>query len=117
MGNLVKLCRYHHTQLHLGRFTIEIMKDECTSKKRQKNNPTLIFKSPTGKVIPNEESLPKCTVEGFFEQQWPDITSTTCVTLWQGEIMDYGMAIDGLLDSRKKPGSDCSGHSGPEVQV
>jgi len=27
----------------------------------------------------------------------PDVTATTCVTKWQGESCDYGMAIDGLL--------------------
>ncbi len=38
--------------------------------------------------------FPHCTVQstvnGYFEQQWPDIDSHAADSLWQGEIMDYG---------------------------
>jgi hypothetical protein len=41
--------------------------------------------------------LPLCTVERYFERQWPKIDSQTGVTRWMGEGMDYGMAIDALV--------------------
>ena len=108
MGNLVKLCRFHHNQLHLGAFTLEFATkasaDEPTKHKKQNNNPTLLFKAPSGEVIENEQRLPECNVEGFFEQLWPDIDSHTADSRWCGEVMDYGMAVDGLLDCIKTSG-------------
>ncbi len=54
--------------------------------------------------------FPHCTIEssvkGYFEQQWPDINSHTADSLWQGEIMDYGMGVDALLACKEKAVAD-----------
>ncbi|NQZ09922.1 MAG: hypothetical protein HRT35_22450 [Algicola sp.] len=50
--------------------------------------------------------MPVCTVERYFEQQWPNINSQTGVTRWMGEGMDYGMAIDSLVARQTDP--ECS---------
>ena len=80
-----------------GHYFIEI---KTSGEKR-----TLVFKTSTGQVMEPSPPFPHCTVEstvestvkGYFEQQWPDINSHTGDSLWQGEIMDYGMAIDAIL--------------------
>jgi hypothetical protein len=37
------------------------------------------------------------TAEQALRHAAPEVTATTCVTRWQGEPCDYGMAIEGLL--------------------
>ncbi len=100
--NLVKLCRFHHRELHSGHYSIEI---KTSGKKR-----TLVFKKSTGEVMEPSPKFPPCTVEstvkGYFEQQWPDINCHTGDSLWQGEIMDYGMAIDALLAQKNQSVAD-----------
>ncbi len=96
--NLVKLCRFHHRELHSGHYFIET---KMSGEKR-----TLVIKTSTGEVMEPNPLLPHCTVEstvkGYFEQQWPDIDSHTGDSRWSGEIMDYGMAIDALLACQEK---------------
>ncbi len=100
--NLVKLCCFHHDELHLGHYSIEI---KTSGEKR-----TLVFKTSTGQVMEPNPKFSHCTVEstvkGYFEQQWPDINSHTGDSRWQGETMDYGMAIDALLARQEKSVAD-----------
>jgi hypothetical protein len=37
------------------------------------------------------------TAEEALQQAAPEVDAKTCVTRWQGESCDYGMAIEGLL--------------------
>jgi hypothetical protein len=103
-GNLIKLCRFHHRALHNSQYNIETQGD--------KNNPDFIFKTIEGRVMERSPQLPqtaKTTVEGTekdFTQQWPDIDVHTCKSQWQGDSMDYGMAIDSLLYRRKEVAAD-----------
>jgi hypothetical protein len=99
MSNLVKLCRFHHREQHHHHFFIEIQADENKSS----TNPNFIFKTPSGKVMHNDEKLPRCNIEGFFETLWPDINSETGASQWMGDVMDYGMAIDGMLLYQNEP--------------
>ncbi|NQZ12541.1 MAG: HNH endonuclease, partial [Algicola sp.] len=94
--NLVKLCRFHHRQLHKDSYFIE--------KRIVEGKQELTFKTSTGLIMEQNPRLPLCTVERYFEQQWPDINSQTGVTRWMGEGMDYGMAIDSLV--ARQPESD-----------
>jgi hypothetical protein len=87
--NLVKLCRFHHRQLHMGNFSIEKLNVD--------GKQALTFKASTGQVMEQNPKLPICTVEHYFERQWPTINSQTGVTRWMGEGMDYSMAIDALV--------------------
>ena len=88
-SNLIKLCRFHHRAIHSGLFSIEVAGTE--------QNPHFIFKTPTGQVMEPDSGLPTVTDQDYFAKQWPDITSRTGLSLWDGEDMDYGMAVDGLL--------------------
>jgi hypothetical protein len=103
-GNLIKLCRFHHQALHDGLYDIEAQGD--------KNNPTFIFITATGKVLEKNPKLPqtdKTTVDGTtkdFIRQWPNIDAHTGDSSWCGETMDYSMAIDGLLNRLDEPAVD-----------
>jgi hypothetical protein len=102
MSNLVKLCRFHHREQHHHHFFIEAQAD----KNKSSTNPNFIFKTPSGQVMHNDEKLPRCNIEGFFETLWPDINSETGSSQWMGDIMDYGMAIDGMLLFQDNDDSD-----------
>ena len=95
--NLVKLCRFHHRELHKGSFSIEV---EDNSDNRQE----LIFKTNNGQVMEPNPRLPICTFEDYFEQQWPEIHSRT------GRTMDYHLAVGSLAQRRERSASqrtDC----------
>ena len=112
LDNLVTLCRYHHRELHKGRFFISVNPE---SNKLERFADRLCFStvdryfdSPFNRskdfvIAPNpakftcaccddsvlEKSLPKAIYDGIDEN--------TAVTKWQGEGMDLGMAIEGLI--------------------
>jgi hypothetical protein len=60
------------------------------------------------------------TAEEALQQAAPEVDATTCVTRWQGEPCDYGMAIEGLLrrdgslNSRGELGPDPAGSVRPQ---
>ena len=90
LDNLVKLCRFHHRELHKGCFLIETRASG------------LIFKTATGKKIPNNPTLPESRFSDFVARQSSDIDCRTGASRWTGEPMDYGMAVDGLLRRQQK---------------
>ncbi|MFT4926733.1 MAG: hypothetical protein ACI8WB_002831 [Phenylobacterium sp.] len=98
--NLMKLCRFHHLELHKGSYIIEAQ----TS--REDNKQAFIFKTSAGEVMEPSPKLPICTVKSYFERQWPEVTSLTGNNYPRGEKMDYGMAIDGLVQSQQQPEAD-----------
>jgi hypothetical protein len=85
-GNLIKLCRFHHRELHHDQYTIQTQGD--------KNNPEFIFKTMAGEVLGQNPSLPQdenTTIDGVvkdFKRQWPNIDAHTCKSQWQGDGMD-----------------------------
>ena len=97
LDNLATLCRTHHAQLHRGCFEIRLEESSSIG-----HNPQLIFVTPSGKIIERDlfPQFPPQVAENAAEAlrcAAPEITTTTCVTRWQGESCDYSMAIDGLL--------------------
>lgn len=97
LGNLVLLCRTHHRLIHEAGY--DILKDE---------NRNMIFVDPNGKPIPPslypQFKNKNVSAETFFEIERDnvalglDITPATAVTAWQGEVMDYDMGVEALLD-------------------
>lgn len=93
LDNLVTLCRHHHRLLHQGVFTIQ---DAEIDGKRQ-----LQFIGLDGEVM-RESYFPQFKnvsaethlAVGVLS---PGVGERTCVTKWQGENCDYGMAVEGLL--------------------
>ena len=94
LDNLVTLCRYHHRQLHRDAFIIDVEKRGLDAQ--------FIFRTPSGRRM--EQSVypqfPRDSAESShsaLRSAAPSVTSATCITQWQGESCDYGMAVDALL--------------------
>jgi len=90
MDNLVLLCRHHHRLVHENGYSV-----------RMTDNGTPKFTDPTGRTIPqvaetrfrgNVVSLRRRNDRAGLE-----ITPDTAIPLWEGEQMDYSMAIEELL--------------------
>jgi hypothetical protein len=105
LDNLVTLCRYHHRELHRGKFFLAVkplsvkqasrFADRlCFSTVRSSfmNKPQQVIAQNPAKFLGAGElkqALPRAIYEG--------IGANTAVTKWLGERMDLGMAVDGLL--------------------
>jgi hypothetical protein len=99
--NLIKLCRFHHAQLHKGHFTI-LLQQQTYKNYGQK----WIFKNAACEVI---ESCPTLSLQpsttgnkDFMEAQWPDINSQTGVSHWQGKPLNYSKVIGDLIRCKRR---------------
>lgn len=91
LSNLVTLCRFHHRLLHEGRVVVQVLDDGAFR-----------FVRPDGQAF-------DCPAPGAPRQvDWMQlvavhqarqvkVTPRTAVTRWQGERLDYGLAVEGLL--------------------
>jgi hypothetical protein len=97
--NLVSLCRHHHRLVHEGGF--KVRQDRALGGGQNKFS----FCRPDGSVIES--------VAPALAGQWtvlPDqhaqrgvrIDPKTAVTKWQGDRMDYGLGVEGLLGRWRK---------------
>ena len=92
LENLVQICTFHHRLVHEGRYGV-----------KAEGPNEFTFTTPDGRVIepvPGEvsaEASSDTPLEELNRLEGLDIDQETGVTLWDGTIMDYGMAVDGLL--------------------
>ena len=99
LDNLVTLCSYHHRELHRGHFFLSLKPDVSSSRFAER----LVFSRGDHDHKEGEaviEANPCCAVHYSNELPWSlcrDIDVSTAVTRWQGERMDLGMAVEGLL--------------------
>ena len=97
MSNLVQLCRFHHRQAHEGRVVVQHCDDGA-----------LRFVRPDGRSF--DSVAPEHTRPLSDWQQLPAIhkqldiriDKNAAATLWRGEKMDYGLAIEVLLQHAKR---------------
>ena len=88
--NLVQLCRHHHRLVHEGGYG-------C----RLSDTGELRFTRPDGRplnavppmLVPDSGK----TIEDESYKHGLHIHPNTCVPKWHGEVMDYGMGVEGLL--------------------
>jgi hypothetical protein len=97
LENLAKFCKIHHAQLHRGCFDVRVEAPVDDQSEAQ-----LVFTTPSGQRIeadlfPQFPPQVATTAEQALQHAAPEVDATTCVTRWQGEPCDYGMAIEGLL--------------------
>ncbi|MBS3748017.1 MAG: DUF222 domain-containing protein [Wenzhouxiangellaceae bacterium] len=89
MDNLVLLCRHHHRLVHEGGYGVRMT---AAGPK---------FTDPTGRTIPpTAETRSRGNVITLKRQNRGiglDIGPETTIPLWEGERMDDGMAVEGLL--------------------
>jgi hypothetical protein len=93
LGNLVTLCRFHHRLVHEGQVVIQTLDDGAFR-----------FVKPDGQTFDSplpEPTDPRAIVVAH-EAARLDITPVTAVTRWTGEALDLGLAIDALLQRRRK---------------
>ena len=92
IDNLVQLCRYHHRLVHEGGFGCEKTADG-----------RIVFKNKHGEAIRRAEYHPPIPANtdavDLLRQEIPgiEIDAKTCVTWWEGEKMDYSMAVEELV--------------------
>ncbi|MFT4923998.1 MAG: hypothetical protein ACI8WB_000076 [Phenylobacterium sp.] len=91
--NLIKLCRFHHAQLHKGHYAITVQQQT-----QENNGQKWEFETAAGEIInPNPTPLPITTNKDFLGVQWPNIDSRTGVSSWRGEPLNYSEALGDLL--------------------
>jgi hypothetical protein len=85
-SNLVSLCRFHHRAVHEGGIRIERLDDGA-----------LRFAKANG--VPVDSVAP-----GFSQPRgdWRQLPEGTLVNRWRGERMDYGMAVDGMIQRDRR---------------
>jgi Domain of unknown function (DUF222) len=97
LSNLVQLCRFHHRQVHEGRVVIQTLDDGA-----------LRFLKPDGRSFDSvapEHTRPLSDwqqLPAVHEKQGIRIDKSTAATRWRGETMDYGLAIEVLLQHARR---------------
>jgi hypothetical protein len=97
LSNLALLCRFRHRQVHEGRVEIQVLDDGA-----------LRFLKPDGQsfdsVAPDHTRplLDWRRLSETHQQRGTYIDARTATTLWRGEVMDYGLAVEVLLQHAKR---------------
>ena len=92
LDNLITLCRHHHRLVHEAGFQV---KADGAGDFR--------FLRPNGEPLPAAGTFPRKRLNGYAQlvaenqRQKLQIDAVTCIPHWEGEDMDYAMALDGLL--------------------
>ena len=97
-ANLILLCKVHHWAVHEGGFRVEGRAPEG-----------LVFRRADGRVLP--DCPVRLAVDGASGETLKEanrrhglkITSRTVDSFWDGEAMDYHMAVDALLSYDDDP--------------
>ena len=87
MDNLVHLCKHHHRLLHEGGYQMIHETSGALSFFTPKGNRISEFPQP----VTSDKSL-----ETINQQARLDINPETAVPNWQGEVMDYDLAVSGM---------------------
>jgi hypothetical protein len=106
LSNLVSLCRFHHRLVHEGGVEVHVLDDGA-----------ICFVKPNGQAF---DSL----VPGFTQPlaDWRDIAAAherahihiserTAATKWGGESMDYGLAVQVLVQQQNRSTTGASDNS------
>jgi len=101
--NLVTLCRFHHRHVHEGRVLVERLDDGAVRFVRPDGRP---FDAPAPGAPSHSGRL-----AAMHRECGVGIGCDTAVSLWRGEQMDYGLAIEVLLHQAQR-GRDVSAETG-----
>jgi hypothetical protein len=100
LSNLVRLCRFHHRQVHEGRVVIQRLDDGAVRFLRPDGRTFDSVAPEHTRALSDWRELPAA-----HERQGIHIDKKTATTRWRGEKMDYGLAVGGLLHrARRNPG-------------
>ena len=93
LSNLVTLCRFHHRLVHEGQVEIQTLDDGAFR-----------FVRPNGQTFDSPAPRPRdwaALVAAHDGAPHPH-HATTAVTRWTGEALDLGLALESLMQRRKK---------------
>jgi hypothetical protein len=99
--NILLLCRSHHWAVHEGGFHVE-----------GRTPGEFVFRRPDGSLLPvcpvpfPVNGRAGETLKEANRKHGLEITSETIDDLWDGEVMDIHMAVDGLLDCEPADADD-----------
>ncbi len=101
LSNLVSLCRFHHRLLHERRVVVQVLDDGAFR-----------FIRPDGRSYESPAPGASRQIDWMYlvathQAKQIRITPHTAITRWQGERLDYELAVDGLLQ-RANRGKDVS---------
>jgi Domain of unknown function (DUF222)/HNH endonuclease len=97
LSNLVQLCRFHHRQVHEGRVVVQTLDDGALRFVRPDGESFDSVAPDHTRPLSDWRQLPE-----HHEQQGIHIDKKTAATRWRGETMDYGLAIEVLLQHSKR---------------
>ncbi len=91
LSNLVSLCRFHHRQVHEGRIVVQVLDDGA-----------IRFIRPDGQsfesIAPGAlRQVDWMQLVAAHQSRQIHVSPRTAVTRWQGERLDYALAVDGLM--------------------
>jgi len=89
--NLVSLCRFHHRLLHEGRVVVQVLDDGAFRFVRPDGQS---FDSPAPGA---PRQIDWMQLVAAHQARQIRITPSTAITRWEGERLDYELAVDGLL--------------------
>jgi phage gp46-like protein len=96
LSNLVSLCRFHHRLLHEGRVVVQVLDDGAFRFVRPDGQS---FDSP---APGGPRQVDWMQLVAAHQARQINVTPRTAVTRWQGESLDYGLAVEGLLQRAKR---------------
>jgi phage gp46-like protein len=91
LSNLVTLCRFHHRLLHEGQVVVQVLDDGAFRFVRPDGRS---FESPAPGA---PRQLDWMQLVAAHQARQIKITPRTAISRWQGERLDYGLAVEGLL--------------------
>jgi len=96
LSNLVSLCRFHHRQVHEGQVMVQLLDDGAFR-----------FLRPDGQSFESHapgtaRQLDWMQLAAAHQARQIEITPRTAITRWQGERLDYGLAVEGLLQRSRR---------------
>jgi len=107
LSNLIQLCRFHHRQVHEGKVVVERLDDGAVRFIRPDGQAFDGIAPDHTRPLSDWRQLPQA-----HTQQGIHIDQHTAATRWRGEPMDYGLAVEALVQ-RARRGNDVSA----EMQV
>jgi len=91
------LCRHHHRQVHEGRVVVQVLDDGALRFVRPDGASFQSVAPDHTRPLSDWRQLPQ-----NHGQQGIHIDKNTAITRWRGERMDYGLAINVLLQHAKR---------------
>lgn len=99
VSNLVTLCRFHHRKVHEGRVAIQFLNDGGLRFVHQDGH---AFESPypAGPGSGGDAAWQQLVIS--HRERGLKIDRNTAATLWRGERMDHGLAVEVLLQRARR---------------